>query len=142
MVTAIVGFNVTLSVDAAHSIHSYQDFLPIYNGDVLLGTWQPDGSGLGVFEGMNPENAWTLFVADENSGGVMTVNSWGLQIETIPEPSTFALAGFGCLLLFLSLQRKQQNQPGGNFDNPLRVPAERRQPPVPRQSCGSPPESR
>ena len=105
------GFNVTLSSAAAYSIHSYQDYDSTFNGDVLMGTWQPDGAGLGVFDGMNPAGSWILYLADENSGGVMTVNSWGLQIELVPEPTAFAVAGLGGLCLLWFYRRKLLNSP-------------------------------
>ena len=83
------GFNVTLNDDADYSIHNYQDYAPTITDGVLQGTWQPDGAGLGVFNGMDASGDWTLYLADENPGGVMTLNSFGLTLDTasVPEPS-------------------------------------------------------
>jgi hypothetical protein len=86
------GFNVTLSDDATDSIHTYQDYNPTYSNGSVTGSWQPDGGGLSVFQGASLDGTWSLFLADESSGGVMTLNSWGMNIETTPEPSVFALS--------------------------------------------------
>ena len=95
------GFDVTLSDTAAYSIHNYQADSPIYNSDgAITGTWQPDGEGLNVFQGMDADGPWDLFVADESSGGIMTVDSWGLTIQTVPEPSLLALTALGGGLFF------------------------------------------
>jgi subtilisin-like proprotein convertase family protein len=100
------GFNVTLTDAANYSIHNYQADAPTITGGVVQGTWQPDGAGLGVFNGMDASGTWSLYLADENLGGVMTVNSWGLIATTVPEPSTLALAGLGGLGLLLFRRRK------------------------------------
>jgi subtilisin-like proprotein convertase family protein len=99
------GFDVTLSDTAAFSIHNYQADNPIYSNGSITGTWQPDGGGLNVFQGMDGDGTWDLFVADESSGGVMTVASWGLTIQTVPEPSLLALTALGGGLFFFR-QRK------------------------------------
>ena len=94
------GFNVTLSDTAAYSIHNYQANSPTIISGVVQGTWQPDGAGLSLFDGQDASGTWSLYLADLNPGGVMTVNSWGLGLTIVPEPSTLALAGLGGLLLF------------------------------------------
>jgi subtilisin-like proprotein convertase family protein len=101
------GFNVTLSDAATYSIHNYQDYDPIYNNGSVTGTWQPDGSGLSVFQGTGLDGTWSLFLADESSGGVMTVNSWGLNIAATPEPSAVALFVVGITSLLLFRQRRR-----------------------------------
>jgi hypothetical protein len=100
------GFNVTLSDSADYSIHNYQADSPNIISGVVQGTWQPDGVGLIVFNGMDASGTWSLYLADENLGGVMTVNSWGLIATTVPEPTTLALAGLGGLGLLLFRRRK------------------------------------
>jgi len=97
------GFNVTLSDTAAYSIHNYQANSPTITAGVVQGTWQPDGAGLSVFNGLDASGTWSLYLADLNPGGVTTVSSWGLLVTTVPEPSTLALSvmgGLGTLLLF------------------------------------------
>jgi hypothetical protein len=101
------GFNVTLSDAASSSLHNYQDYNPAYNNGSVTGTWQPDGSSLSAFQGTALDGTWTLFVADESSGGVMTVNSWGLNIAATPEPSAVALSVVGITSLLLFRQRRR-----------------------------------
>jgi subtilisin-like proprotein convertase family protein len=100
------GFNVTLSDTAAFSIHNYQDHSPTFSGGSVTGTWQPDGGGLSLFQGLDPNGTWSLYLADESGGGVMTLNSWGLNIETVPEPSMLALSILGSVGWLLFLRRK------------------------------------
>jgi subtilisin-like proprotein convertase family protein len=100
------GFNVTLTDAATYSIHNYQADAPTITSGVVQGTWQPDGAGLSVFNGLDASGTWSLYLADENPGGVMTVNSWGLGLTTIPEPSTLALAGLAALAGLLFRRRK------------------------------------
>ena len=89
--SAASGFNVTLSDGGAvnGSIHNAVG--------VPTGIWQPDsGSTLaGTFGGMTANGTWMLFLADLSmGGGTSTLNSWGLNVTTIPEPSVYgALAG-------------------------------------------------
>jgi subtilisin-like proprotein convertase family protein len=102
------GFNVTLTYDTAFpSIHNYQNDTPTIIGGVLQGTWQPDGAGLGVFDGMDDSGTWSLFLADQNPGGVMTLNNFGLQVEATPEPSVLALSAVGTLAGLLFLRRRR-----------------------------------
>jgi len=103
------GFNVTLDDEAATTtdIHSYQTVSYSLNGNgQLTGDWRPDGrntdpttvldsdgraSLLTVFNGMDPNGNWTLFVADLSSGASSTVVDWGLFIQAVPEPKYYAL---------------------------------------------------
>jgi hypothetical protein len=64
-------------------------------GDFSGGT--PAGSGLDVFStyGHDANGTWTLFLADLSGGGQSTLLSWGLDINVVPEPSTWALIIFG-----------------------------------------------
>jgi hypothetical protein len=52
------GFNVTFSDSAAYSIHNYQADSPTITGGVVQGTWQPDGAGLSVFNGLDASGIW------------------------------------------------------------------------------------
>jgi subtilisin-like proprotein convertase family protein len=98
------GFNVTLNI-AGNPIESYQDYAPTFNGGgQLLGDWAPH-SGLGSFLSLDPNGTWSLFIADYSSGGVTTVQNWGLELNlvAVPEVETWvaaALAGmFGAFWL-------------------------------------------
>ena len=104
------GFDITFSL-LASDIHLYQNYSPSYDGTGrLTGTWSPDGRNtdpdsvldldlrtvnLDQFFGINPNGDWTLFVADMNGNGTATLDSWGLNIAPIPEPSTLALLALG-----------------------------------------------
>jgi hypothetical protein len=70
---------------------------------VPTGAYTPDDSGAGLnstFEGQAADGTWTLFLADLSAGGgTSQLVSWGLSIDVVPEPITWALAGFGVLLI-------------------------------------------
>ena len=107
------GFEVIFDDAALHGdIHAYRDLVNPAGG-ALTGTWQPDGrltnpnnalrtdprpALLSSFNGLNPNGAWTLFVADVSPIGTGTLKSWTLDLTVapIPEPGTVA---FGILLL-------------------------------------------
>jgi subtilisin-like proprotein convertase family protein len=120
------GFNITLN-DQVNSgnIHTYQNDSPSYNGSgQLTGTWAADGEnvdpnsspsvfdtavdtvGLSALAGGNPDGQWTLFLADLASGPQSTVVSWSLDIMTVPEPSTLALAGLGGMAALVAFRRR------------------------------------
>jgi subtilisin-like proprotein convertase family protein len=101
------GFNVTFSDNAAYSIHNYQADSPSIISGVVQGTWQPDGAGLSLFDGLDASGTWSLYLVDESPGGVMTLNSWGLQAEVVPEPTTLALAGLGGLGMLWQFRRRK-----------------------------------
>jgi subtilisin-like proprotein convertase family protein len=100
------GFNVTLSDTVAYSIHTYQADTPTITGGVVQGTWRPDGAGLSSFNGQDASGAWSLYLVDASPGGVMTLNSFGLQMEVVPEPATLALSGLGLLGVLTMLRRR------------------------------------
>ena len=104
----------TLDDQAARDVHFYRFGAYTLNGSgQLTGAWQPDGrildpesagglfdgaaraNLLSVFNGMNPNGGWTLFVADLSSGGVSTLTDWSLQIAVVPEPGVLGLWALG-----------------------------------------------
>ena len=106
------GFNVTLTSDPAYaSIHNYQDSSPTIVDGSVLGHWQPDGAGLGGFDGQATSGTWSFYFVDLSPGGVMTINSVGLQMDVIPEPSTWLLATLGALGSWVA-RRKVGSRPG------------------------------
>jgi subtilisin-like proprotein convertase family protein len=107
----------TLDDQAAQDVHFYQAVPFILNGNgQVTGNWQSDGrildpdsspglfdaaarsNNLGVFDGLNPNGQWTLFVADQSSGDISTLTEWGLEIAVVPEPSVCSL-----IVLFVAL---------------------------------------
>jgi subtilisin-like proprotein convertase family protein len=106
------GFAVTFS-GAGGDIHTYQTQSPVYDGfGRLTGTWGADGrdvspfsattgfsrlsNPLSVFNGYSGDGDWTLFLADVNGNAVEgTLDSW--SITEVPEPTTWALIGFGMI---------------------------------------------
>lgn len=114
------GMNITLSDAAASNVHDAPA-----NGGVLTGTYQPDGRNvspltagaaleatpstapLSSFDGMDPNGAWTLFIADTSPVGIGTLESWSLDITgntgtaTAPDSaSTLGLFALSAGLLF------------------------------------------
>ncbi|MFO1477617.1 MAG: PEP-CTERM sorting domain-containing protein [Verrucomicrobiota bacterium] len=106
----------TLDDQAGQDVHQYRSVSYALNGSgQLTGTWQPDGrildpssapglfdsaprsNMLGVFNGLSVNGDWTLFVADLSTGGITTLNSWGLTIQTVPEPQVATLVGLAAV---------------------------------------------
>lgn len=98
------GMDITLDDSAGTDIH-------LAGSGILSGTYQPDGRSddpatvtdddtnrdalLSSFNSLGANGTWTLFLADMAGGDVSTVLSWGLDIEVVPEPTTWALIVFG-----------------------------------------------
>ena len=114
------GFSVTFRDSAVNGdIHNYQVVL---GGPAapLTGDWAPDartadpGSVLNTdsrsaflssFNGMNPNGAWTLFLADLDAGGMSTLQGWDLEITAVPEVVTPALLVFASLFGLVGIVR-------------------------------------
>jgi subtilisin-like proprotein convertase family protein len=103
----------TFSDLASDDVHYYRTAAHLLNADgQLTGIWQPDGRGLdpesagwvfetaprsnmlGIFNGMDPNGLWTLYVADLSPLGESTLVSWGLDITLVPEPASATLLGW------------------------------------------------
>lgn len=108
------GYQVTLDDSAADNIHTYRDVTVPAVGVPLSGTWQPDGRNvdpdsvfdttpstamLSSFNGTDANGNWTLFVADLSGGDAHTLNSWGMTITGIPEPSSVLLLAIGAAII-------------------------------------------
>lgn len=119
------GFNITLDDSGSYdNVHYYQNDSPTITGGVLQGTWASDGENvdpqggsvgsapstatLTSLDGTDPNGTWVLFISDLSPGGVSTLDSWTLNIDTlaVPEPSALALIGLGGLALVVSLARR------------------------------------
>ena len=108
----------TFDDQAANDVHFYRSFPYALNlAGQLTGSWQPDGRNLdplspasafdsaprpamlGLFNGLDANGSWTLYIADTSSGGEGTLVGWGLQITTIPELTTAVVLGLGLIIL-------------------------------------------
>jgi subtilisin-like proprotein convertase family protein len=118
------GFDLTfVLLGSPSNIHFYQGLAPTFNaGGQLLGIWAADGrnidpqsspaafdsggtAGLDSFVGANPNGTWVLFLSDLSGNNVAQLNSWTLNLETVPEPSVWALMALGAVA-FLKLRRR------------------------------------
>ena len=103
------GMILTLTDLAEFDVHTTLPF-----SGVPTGTYQPDGrttdpllvldtdprpATLSVFNGMAADGNWTLFVADQSPGNQSILVSWGLTINSVPEPGSALLSTLGSLIL-------------------------------------------
>jgi subtilisin-like proprotein convertase family protein len=118
------GMDVTFALSGSPSdIHLYgSGVYPVNGSGQLTGIWAPDGrtvdpqspasafdssgtAGLSSFVDTDPNGTWVLFIADTSGGNTGQVNGWTLNIQTIPEPSPWALMAIGILAL-IKLRRR------------------------------------
>lgn len=114
------GLNITLSDNAPNDIHLYQMVQVPSSGTPLTGTWQPDARAidpdqvldtssrtafLSTFNGTDANGNWTLYLADLNSGGTSTLNSWSLSLTGVPEPQDYLLVAGMALFSFAAWRR-------------------------------------
>jgi len=121
MIITLQDFIAPLSTTAANDIHTYKTIAGFEGAlSPLTGVWAPDGrfanpgfgntddsrgNLLSVFNGMDPNNEWTLFIQDASEGGLGKLVSWSLVFTAVPEPREYALiAGFA--LIGFALYRK------------------------------------
>lgn len=96
------GMTVTLDDNANVLNGGLGDIHNVGASGFVSGVYQPDGAANNLValngSGRYADGIWTLFLADLSSGDVSTLVSWGLQIDVVPEPTTWALLAFGSLL--------------------------------------------
>ncbi len=92
------GMNITLQ-DGASPITA--------SSDLSSGTYAASGT-LANINGSAANGQWTLFFADEvTGGGTSTLNSWSLGITAVPEPVNLALGVFGGVIGLVALARSK-----------------------------------
>jgi subtilisin-like proprotein convertase family protein len=118
------GFTIYLNDLAQFDIHTYGG----NGGAPLSGTWQPDGrlvdpqlvldtsprtALLSGLNGQSPNGNWTLFIADFAGGQQSTLQSWSLEITSVPEPAAGSILLAACLLspFFTLLRARRKRQP-------------------------------
>jgi len=117
------GMNVIFNDHVGADIH----YAPGTFGTQLTGTWASDGRNvdpisvlntdartatLDSFIGGNPNGNWTLFLADTSPIGQSALNGWSLEISTVPEPTTWALLGFGAVFIGTGAARRWRARSG------------------------------
>ena len=94
-------------------VHTYQNNSPTYHAGHLTGTWRVDQTGNGSFNsfaGLDPNGTWSLFVGDLSGNHISTLNGWGLELEAVPEPTTWAGIIFGALFCGTQVVRRLRNR--------------------------------
>ena len=112
------GFDIILSDDAVSDMHT-----PTVGSGPVTGTFQPDAreddplevldtsprtAYLSVFQGMDSNGTWTLFLADNVSGDESTLVEWGMSITGIPEPSSAVLLLLGAAGIIIRRRRSSE----------------------------------
>jgi hypothetical protein len=69
---------------------------------------------VGTFTGLDPNGTWSLFFADRSQNDQSRVVSWSLQIDAVPEPTTWAMLGFGVVFGGTGLFRWWRNRTASN----------------------------
>lgn len=64
----------------------------------------PYGTNLSVFNGVNPNGVWSLYVVDDVSSDLGSLAGWDLEIVVVPEPASLSLLT-GLALLGLRRRR-------------------------------------
>lgn len=82
--------NVTLSAGGSG--------IPTGGSGALTGSYAAYGN-LGNFGNVDPTGMWTLFFADMSAGDTSVLNSFSVNIVTVPEPGTLTLVVLGGLIL-------------------------------------------
>lgn len=59
-----------------------------------------------TFNGLNPNDTWTLYFADLSAGDQTTFNGWSLNITAVPEPVNVALGVFGGVGVLSLIRRR------------------------------------
>ncbi|MBE2284094.1 MAG: PEP-CTERM sorting domain-containing protein [Prosthecobacter sp.] len=124
------GLNVVLADDHTSSgdIHTYRRVLfgndTTSLGGPLSGRWSTDArttdpalvidtdsrtASLADFIGLDPNGNWTLFVADMDSGGQSTMQSWGLTLITAAVPESRTATLFFVSLSAVLLRRRRHS---------------------------------
>jgi hypothetical protein len=122
------GFAVSLSDAASWDIHRYQVALGGGVDGAVVGNWQPDGRRVAPMVSfdtsprtalleplgrINPNGAWTLFVADLEAGGTGKLVEWevrGTPQAIVPEPESWALLLLGGALMVTTWRHRKSEE--------------------------------
>lgn len=77
------------------------------NGDFTGANGTLGTAGLDILNNHDANGTWTLFLADMAGGEQSTLVSWGLDITVVPEPVTWALMAFCCVIVMLLLVQQR-----------------------------------
>jgi len=120
------GFDITLALSGSPAnVHFYGAGSFSLNGSgQVTGTWAPDGrtvdpmstppagfdaggnAGFNSFVNADPNGTWILFLSDLDGGNTAQVNTWTLNVTTIPEPTSWAMAAMGAVALMVARRRR------------------------------------
>jgi hypothetical protein len=122
------GFAVSFSDAASWDINRYQVALGGGVDSAVVGTWQPDGRRVAPMVSfdtsprtalleplgrIDPNGAWTLFVADLEAGGTGKLVEWevrGTPRAIVPEPGSWALLLLGGALMAITWSRRRPEE--------------------------------
>jgi subtilisin-like proprotein convertase family protein len=122
---------LTITLDDSILLPNIHTSIPM-SGVTVTGIYQTDGRNvdplavldtdartatLDSFHNVNGNGTWTLFVADQSPGDTSTLQSWGLNITAVPEPSAALMGVIGVLVL---MRRERVVKP--NSDSTLAPP--------------------
>ncbi len=84
-----------------------------YTGSFNINHPSVGNDPLSLFNGLNADGTWTLFVSDRALFDVGTLNGWALQITgnglaAVPEPSTWAMMLLGFGAVGFAMRRRRQ----------------------------------
>jgi hypothetical protein len=102
---ANAGFNSTVfSMSAGSTVSSAGSY--VSTSPIGAGPYLPDGGvNFNGFQNATPLGIWALYITDNAGGDIGTLNGWSLSLDVVPEPTTWALIGFGTVFAGAGVRR-------------------------------------